>query len=83
VKIINRKNLCEIENIYVVIRALLLTNLNSWRRFVGNYNDMKMTVQTEKDLEMLQGKFVLQLNTNDKDLAYLLEHGYNLQTELC
>lgn len=28
---------------------------------------MKMTLNTEKDLQMLQGKFVLQVNTNEPD----------------
>ena len=28
---------------------------------------MRMTVQTEKDLQMLQGKFVLQVNSNEPD----------------
>lgn len=28
---------------------------------------MRMTVQTEKDLQLLQGKFVLQVNTDEPD----------------
>lgn len=28
---------------------------------------MRMTIQTEKDLQMLQGKFVLQINTDEPD----------------
>jgi len=27
--------------------------------------------------------YAYEFPTDDKDLAYLLEHGYNLQTELC